>query len=173
MAFAVVEFQAFKDNDNKFIIKELAVVGDSIKCQILFKPPYSITQLDDKMRRTARWLTRHHGIRWDDGCIAYNESLITTLCAPFKTIYTKGREKAEFLREFHPNVREISGPSISYPAGEDCILSDHKRCAVGAACTLHGYLRSSLHESGQYELEDGERLVAVVSGAERARRGSN
>jgi len=35
MAFAVVEFQAFKDNSNRFIIKELAVVGNSLKCQIV------------------------------------------------------------------------------------------------------------------------------------------
>jgi len=173
MAFAVVEFQAFKDNYNRFIIKELAVVGGSLNCQVLFRPPYSITQLNDKMRRTARWLTRHHGLHWDDGSITYNESLISALCIPFKIIYTKGREKAEFLREFHPNVCEIAGPSISYHSDVECILGDHERCAVSAAHTLNHYLSSSLHESGQYELEDGERLVTVVPGAERTRRSSN
>lgn len=170
MAFAVVEFQAFQDNDNRFIIKELAVVGGSLNCQIIFKPPYGVASLNDKMRRTARWLTRHHGIRWDDGSIPYNESLITALCIPFKVIYTKGREKAEFLRGFHPNVREIVGPSISdlYITSVDCIMGYHKKCALCAACTLQGYLDSSLHENGQYELEDGERLVVVVSGEQGA-----
>lgn len=112
LSTAVVEFQAFKDNNNGFIVKELAVVSDSFCCQLIFRPPYDIYTLNEKMRRTARWLTRHHHrIRWDDGKIPYDEGIIRNLCSPFNLIYSKGLEKVTFLKRFHSNVQE-------YPEGE-------------------------------------------------------
>ena len=174
MGAAVVEFHAFTDNNNRFIVKELAVVGDSYRCQVIFKPPYSIDQLNSKVRRTTRWLSRHyHGIPWDEGSVPYNESLITALCIPFKSIYTKGREKAEFLRQFHPNVREVDGPTIVDAQKSNICLLDHEKCALRSACTLHHYLSSVTDEIDQFNLNHGERLVTVVPRAERARRGSN
>ncbi len=106
---AVVHFQAFSDNDNRFIVKELAIVGDNFLTQIVFDAPYDFFKLNPKMQRSARWLSRHyHKIKWTEGSgVPYNEDLIRILCKPFSTIYTKGVEKANFLRQFHPDVREV------------------------------------------------------------------
>ena len=93
MEAAVIEFHGFKDNNNRYILKEFALVNGSFQCHVLFASPYSITELNDKMQRTARWLTRNlHGIDWDDGSVPYNENLIRTLCKPFSTVHTKGLE---------------------------------------------------------------------------------
>lgn len=171
---AVVEFQAFKDNDDNFIIKELAIVGGSLECQILFKPPYGFHHLNSKAQKTNRWLSRnHHGLRWEEGSIPFNEGLISALCLPFQCIYTKGREKAEFLKRFHSDVRVIDGPSIDAMPGIACSMGDHKKCAVRTAYTLQYYLSLSLHEAGQYELGDGKRLVTIVTRTKGARRGDD
>lgn len=104
----VVDFQAFTDNSNRFIVKEFAIVSEHIFIQIVFDAPYDLSNLNQKMQRSARWLSRHyHRIKWSEGSVPYDEDLIRTMCKPFTTIYTKGLEKAQFLRQFHPDVREI------------------------------------------------------------------
>lgn len=135
---AVVEFQAFKDNSNNFIIKELAIVSDSLICQLIFSSPYEFHNLNEKMRRTARWLTRHHHyINWDDGKVQYNKELIRTLCSPFDVIYSKGLEKVKFLKQFHSNVQEYPGGTSPKINGIHCILPRHggdfSRCALHSA----------------------------------------
>lgn len=106
---AVVEFQAFSDNNNRFIVKEFAIYSDNFTTQIVFDAPYDFSCLDSKMQRSARWLSRHHHkIKWSQGGVPYNENLLKNLCKPFTVIYTKGEEKANFLRQFHPDVREVN-----------------------------------------------------------------
>ena len=144
---AVVEFHGFKDNENRFVIKELAVVSDLFQWQLVFAPPYSKCRLNSKMQRTARWLTRHfHRIDWDDGVIPYNEHLIRTLCKTFPVIYTKGLEKATFLKQFHPDVREIDCTTSCNDNGCDigCVLPQHSD--VNSKCALRNALlyKSSL-----------------------------
>lgn len=134
---AIVEFQGFKDNSNRFIVKELAVVGEYFQTQIIFDPPYNFNSLNSKMQRTARWLSRHfHHIKWDDNGVPYDEQIIYSLCKPFTVIYTKGLEKVQFLNQFHHDVREISwdrGGSCEVK----CMLSKHNvpetKCALRCA----------------------------------------
>lgn len=126
---AVVEFQGFTDNNNRFIVKELAIVSEHFQTQIVFKPPYCKCALDDKQQRSARWLIRHlHGIKWEEGSIEYNENLIRTLCKPFTKIYTKGLEKVNFLKEFHPNVIELPKDCSKDTCSNVCILPIHVSC---------------------------------------------
>lgn len=137
---AVVEFQAFTDNDNRFIIKEFAVVSDSFQTQIVFKSPYCKCTLNQKQQRTACWLSRYlHGIKWEDGTIEYNDDIIRTLCKPFNTIYSKGLEKVKFLNEFHSNVFELPEGSPSTVVVYNCLLPQHNndkfKCALRSAQT--------------------------------------
>lgn len=137
---AVIEFQGFYGNDDKFIIKELAIVSDSFQTQILFKSPYCRSTLDNKQQRTARWLIRHlHGIKWSVGSVEYNESLIRLLCSNFNTIYTKGYDKVRFFKQFHPNVYELPSTKSHSPTNDDdvitCLLPQHNnnnrfKCAL-------------------------------------------
>ena len=134
-----MEFHGFKDNNNRFIVKELAVVGKNFQSQIVFRSPYSFYNLNAKMRRTARWLSRHfHRIKWDDDGVKYNERIIRDLCKPFRVIYTNGVEKAEFLREFHNDVREITWDHSGEARSVNCLLPQHHNnpdanCALQSA----------------------------------------
>jgi hypothetical protein len=135
---AVVEYHGFRNNDNKFIVKEFALVGKTYQVQILFKSPYCFNKLNSKMQRTARWLTRHyHQIRWLQGETVYSKELIVSMLKPFNVIYTKGLEKAEFLRLFHNNVIEIDEKlNVDNNIVVDCILSQHQgnsKCALKSA----------------------------------------
>lgn len=172
---AVVEFQGFKDNNNRFIVKELAITGDSFQCHLLFKPPYNFEKLNSKMRRTARWLTRHyHCIRWEDGTLPYDENLIRTLCMPFNIIYTKGNEKADFLQMFHSNVRDVSVISI-----EKCNVrcmhplhgSTHDKCALRRACMIYDYINQNPEFDAP--VRNGERLDYSLSRAKVTLRGDD
>jgi hypothetical protein len=137
---AVIQIHGFKSNDNEFILKEFAVVGKTYRTHVLFKSPYPYNTLNSKMQRTARWLTRHyHRITWEDGDTVYSKELISSLCKPFNVIYTKGTEKAKFLRQFHDNVIEIDeGLHVnSITSGVTCMLPCHNkdsvRCALNSA----------------------------------------
>jgi hypothetical protein len=152
---AFIEFQSFIGNNNRYIVKELAIVSDSFRCQLLFKPPYEFERLNDKMRRTARWLARHyHLIRWESGEMRYNEGMIKLLCKPFKVIYTTGDEKARFLRKFHPRVVDVylnsvfSSVNFNCENNEQCIYpahnSTHERCALHRACVLFKLYKTTL-----------------------------
>lgn len=121
---AVVEFQGFKDNDNRFVIKELALVSKHFKSQVIFDAPYSKTYLDEKTRRTVKWLAKNfHYMNWNESGLPYDEDFIKSLCQPFKIIYTKGTEKVNCLSEFHPNVKDID--SLISPDTR-CFLHQHK-----------------------------------------------
>lgn len=141
---AVVEFHGFKDNSNRFVVKELAVVGKHFQAHLVFKSPYEESLLNSKMLRTARWLTRHfHFMKWDtQQGIPYDEELIRALCSPFSALYTKGGEKVKFLSEFHFNVHEIKEPCTqSFVPKVTCLLAQHNeyrgKCALRSAKVLY------------------------------------
>lgn len=136
---AVVEFHGFKDNNNRFVVKEFAVVSKYFQTQMIFKQPYSESSLSKKMQNTARWLTKHfHFMKWNDEGLDFNDDIIRTVLSVFSTVYTKGTEKVEFLRQFHDNVENIEGPSAQ--GGKlkvPCLLPQHNghngRCALRSA----------------------------------------
>lgn len=162
-----MEFHGFKDNNNRFIVKELAVVGEYFQSQVVFQPPYCFNNLNSKMRKTACWLSRnYHHMRWDDSGVPYNEQIIRDLCKPFKTLYSKGLEKVEFLREFHDDVREITW-GRSEPSDVICFLLSHRgrdtNCAIHNAKSFHQYLNRTAEKIPF--IHDGDRVAVTISGA--------
>lgn len=146
---AVVEFHGFKDNHNRFIVKELAVVSKYIKSQIVFTAPFSKSLLNSKMARTANWLSSSfHYIDWNEGGIPYDESLICSLCKPFDTIYTRGLEKIKFLQQFHSNVKDITINSKYECCKNCCVIPQHRnrsdvKCAlVSATCFYNSLIKT-------------------------------
>src|SRR5436190_23136854 len=123
---AVVEFHGFKDNNNRFIVKELAIVSKCFQFQTIFMSPYTKDVLTSKMVRTALWLTRNfHHIDWDEGDVPYDKTLIRALLCTFNVVYTKGLEKAEFLRSFHGNFKELGDIKVAEYIDVHCLLSRH------------------------------------------------
>ena len=135
---AVVEFHGFKDNYNRFIVKELAVASENFQVQLVFKAPYEQNVLTERCRKTVWWLERNfHLINWGEGSVPYDEGFIRGLLKPFNSVHTKGLEKADFLREFHPNVNIIADNVVSSECTVRCTLPQHsdasKKCALRTA----------------------------------------
>lgn len=101
----ILEFQAFRDNLNDFIVKELVIIdlSTSINYSFLFKPPYSFSKCNTKSRKVNNWLTKYyHHISWSDGNIAYSElsTIMERFCKQFNTIFTTGTEKTKWITTF-------------------------------------------------------------------------
>lgn len=131
MAVVVVaEFHGFKDNNNRFVVKELAVIGSGINLSICFKSPYEFDKLNDATRKSNRWLERNfHRILWEEGSVRFSGSFMCTLLQPFDVVYTKGLEKKQFLSKFHKNVQTIDQswnvPKNYINSPHSCCLSQH------------------------------------------------
>lgn len=131
----VVEFEAFQDVGNGFIIKELAAVDveSGLSRVVLFKPPFELTCLDQKSRRVAFWLERNrHGVSWEDGDVDYSElqKTIRDLCTSYSCVFTKGAEKARFLRAFHPNVKDLTTMNAPKYSDDMAVSVSSNSCSV-------------------------------------------
>lgn len=98
----VVEFQGFKDNNNSYVVKELALgaLSPYWTRRYLFKPPYEFDELDRKVQISNNWCSRNlHGLRWEEGDLDYSslESLLKSETELYGLIVTKGAEKKRFL----------------------------------------------------------------------------
>lgn len=98
----IVDFQAYKDNSNNFVIKECAVTTPNY-CFIhhwVIAPPHNFYNLSKDRRKEAIWLQlNHHGLKWSDGHIKYRDFLneLRVICSEKSRVLAKGREKCDFL----------------------------------------------------------------------------
>lgn len=104
----VIDFQAFKDNCNEFIIKECAVVSidGSFVEQWVVAPPYEFHCLKKEKRREAVWVKQnYHGLSWGDGGISYQafQDELRLVCSGVNRVFVKGKEKSEFLKTLLKN----------------------------------------------------------------------
>ena len=152
--FAVVDMHWFRNDHNEFIVKEFAIFNQNSNYALLhFKSPYPKSTLCEKMFREATWLEKHyHKISWESGDRDFSDNLIVDYLKPYDYIYTKGREKADFIRKYHDDVREIpenfAKPDFSKPSCCVDICSIHKkirngRCALVSASHYLNLLTSS------------------------------
>lgn len=97
---AIVDVQGFKTDDNKFILKEIAI---SYKDQIqvlLVRPPFPFHNLSASERKQIKWIERNRRIFWNDGFVSYETFLL--YISEFlmdKTIYCKGVEKVIWIKD--------------------------------------------------------------------------
>lgn len=134
MSYCIVEFHGFRDENNGWIIKELAIVGHFFTYHTIYKSPYSKDRITSrKTRNSIAWLEyNYHGIRWEDGIIPFEFSTLKRLMQPFGVVYTKGLEKKEYLSRSHTDVREIETNVIDGPSVQCCLPQhiDNKKCAL-------------------------------------------
>lgn len=100
---AIVDVQGFKDNQNKFIVKEIAILTSENKFQhFIFQPPFAFKDLTNEAKKQVKWVKNNlHGFDWYDGYIPYHHlyTIVPTLLHG-KTIFVKGQEKIEWIKEF-------------------------------------------------------------------------
>lgn len=121
MTAFVVDFQGFKNNLNKFIVKEFAItsIGGNFKNHCFIKSPYSFNSLLPFYQRQVTFNRKfYHGIPWSIGDIYFHEfhKQLLELFGHNGIVYVKGTEKAIYLKEQFPNVNiinlEESNPSL-------------------------------------------------------------
>lgn len=98
----IVDIQGFKDNNNKFIVKEAAVLSSENRVQhFIFQPPYKFQGLVLSKQKLAKWMQiYHHRFPWNFGFIPYY--MLENCIAPLlknKHIYVKGCEKKNWIRD--------------------------------------------------------------------------
>lgn len=138
-----MELHGFKDNKNRFVVKEFAIVSDYISQSFVFKPPFQKYFLHPKVQRSNDWCERNiHKISWEEGDFVFTNSFIVNLLRPFDKVYTKGLEKKLFLSKFHDNVFELDKSwSVSNCFQVSCCLVQHMdvnvKCALRSALNLY------------------------------------
>lgn len=138
----LLDVQGFKDNNNRFIVKEIYVETKNLQFHDIIKSPAIIEKsLDKKHRRESNWLTKnYHGISWRDGYITINE-LRRTLYPIFNDnmhIYVKGEEKIVWIKEIMENERLIcKNVEIDF----DVLPEERDKCWP---CVKHKYVTNTI-----------------------------
>lgn len=105
----ILDFQGFKNENNEFVVKELAIVSTNglIYELQLFLPPCDLNQLPQNVQKQVHWLETHlHGLYWAAGFKEYSQ-----LKDVFKnidisgTVYVKGEEKKIFIAQLLSNFK--------------------------------------------------------------------
>ncbi|MGP1917392.1 MAG: hypothetical protein ACTS6P_02225, partial [Candidatus Hodgkinia cicadicola] len=177
---AVVEFQAFRGDRNEYLIKEFAAVdvNTNFSVVLLFASPYNHSRLSTKTQRSNDWLqTHYHRLRWDDGNVPYKDLIRTVvkICSRFSVVYTKGSEKATFLRQYHGNVIDLDDLFAPCSINKRTSIQmcpapqHHQQKQPVAQCALYNALfyaswRRNCIASKQYYERDGERECTEALG---------
>lgn len=169
----IIEFQAFRGNNNKYIVKELVIldVKSGVTNYFLFKPPFPFKHLNKKNARTNRWLSKHfHHITWDEGFVDYRElrNILFQYSNKYKHIFTTGLEKCNLLSSYVSS--EVTVYNICRNKEENisgiCIgirCKNHKflNCAMSNAYSLKATLQ---RESKYFLPRGGGKVVGMIVG---------
>ena len=120
----ILDFQGFKNENNEFIVKELAIT--STDAQIyelhLFLPPCHLNQLTKSVRKQVHWIEKHlHGLYWSSGFKEYCKIKDIFKQIEIKgNVYVKGLEKVAFISKLLSdfdvkviNLEDLGCPRLS------------------------------------------------------------
>lgn len=138
MDFIIVDLQGFKDNDNRFIVKEFSLRSRNMKFHDIIKSPVKI-KLNAKQKAPVKWLTRNfHGIDWDDGFITLKELRnILGIYLDNLKIFVKGEEKISWIKQIMKNDNLSCANLEAF--GCDINLSN-LRCKHDFVCRNHSHI---------------------------------
>ena len=134
----VIDIQGFRDAEERFIPKEVAVVAINtpIIGQWIIMRPCPFDELSVNSRRENNWLTRnYHGIEWFDGEVnlKHFKQHLREIIRQARYIYSRGHEKVHYLRNLlSKNVYNLEGISPAFKNLPDAEESGHR-------CTYHGF----------------------------------
>lgn len=153
----IVDLQGFKDSENRFIIKELAIAAAEYTQSFLVKPPYPFRKLSIEEKRHVNWIEKNRGILWHEGYINYREfRRIIKDILNNKKVIVKGEEKIKWLSELCSNCEIIDFGSNGCPKflklydkfdmGEVNCIFHSKCCALKNVIYLRKwYIENNLH----------------------------
>lgn len=111
----IVDIQGFKISQNKFVIKEFAMISEHYSSTFkpihyIVKSPFSLdeqSQLNYRQTNTIKWLTKNcHGLSWNGGNVSISQLKrilhMAMLEKSYRKIFfkAKGHEKCLWLSDF-------------------------------------------------------------------------
>ncbi len=116
----IIDFQAFKDGRNKFIMKELAIISCSANkiVHCIIKPPYGFSSLFSKRKNQVMWLKKNfHGLDWNDGYITPGAAmaLFQETVKDADRLLVKGSERCKFIQNLFPTKVVIDLDDLDCP----------------------------------------------------------
>lgn len=145
MNYAIVDLQGFRANNNKFILKEIAILTSNNETQhFIIKPPYSYHIVDLKTKYTNEYLRKHHhGFKWSDGDTNFWVviNILKIYINNYSEIYVKGAEKKTWLQnilKFHNIIDLNKEISTSLKKLQGLHILESKRCSFehNGCCAL-------------------------------------
>lgn len=143
----VIEIQGFRDIEDHFILKEVAILtlGHDYSGHWIAAPPYPFTQLSTRAKHQNNWLScYYHGIEWFEGDVPYKQVAcnLREVARTARRIYTRGREKARLLQDITTrriiNLEEVSCPPFKKLPSPDSYCFHHGvRKEAYFACALN------------------------------------
>lgn len=133
----IVDVQGFRDSQNQFIIKELAILSPEHTQAFLIKPPYSYNSLSNEEKRQVRWIEKNRGIFWSEGFVDYRE--FKRIIIPYlndKKILCKGLEKTKWIKELCDNCKIIDIGERGCP-NFLTLFRDFENVINSLACVYH------------------------------------
>lgn len=133
-SIAIVDVQGFKTDENKFIVKEIAIAFNDQLQHLLILPPCPLHNLSPQERKQVWWMQKNRKICWNEGFIPYTDYLIHVEdFLSDKTIYCKGSEKAHwiktmFLHNDVINLEDMQCPNLLSLYEEFRLSSDVFNC---------------------------------------------
>lgn len=102
---SLLDFQGFKEDSNKFVIKELTIVSTegSFLQRWIVRSPFPLCNLDIRTRKQCFWNIRNHnGIEWSDGDITIKDlhHQLSSILEDF-IVHVKGLELYPSLKGSH------------------------------------------------------------------------
>lgn len=160
-SYAFVDFQGFKDNSNRFVVKEFALLTKNIKLHDIIKSPVFVT-LDEKHQKQAKWLTEnYHGLDWRSENISLTE--LRNKIQPIlkkKIIYLKGEEKVKWFHHIfgHNNNTKSNSREVINLESIACTINLHKKDEnirnKFHSCKYHHYLKNKKNPNCHCAMEN-------------------
>lgn len=148
MEFAFVDLQGFISGHNKFVVKEICILTESISLHEFVKSPFKFKFLSYCNQKQVVWLERnHHGLRWNSGYITLRElqRRISTIVQG-KVLLVKGAHKVGWMKDILNsqdiiciNVEDVDG---SFKLSDNRTKSCNKHMNVTCA-SVHCALRNA------------------------------
>lgn len=138
ISIAIVDVQGYKTDENKFILKELAIVNNDQLQVYLVKPPFPFYNLSAMEKKHVKWIEKNRRILWNDGYITYEQCIvdIRKFLSCDKDIYCKGSEKVTWInailgRNDVKNLEDVHCPNLL------SLYEKYKLCNCIYSCTSH------------------------------------
>lgn len=158
----IIEFQAFRGNNDEYIVKELVILDllTYVIYPFLFKPPFSFNKLNSKSKRTNKWIIKNfHHIGWREGHTDYKdlENIMYHYCSRFTKIYTRGLEKRNWIQLFTTkDVVEVKlDNTVDFEINNICILTKSEKHAL-SQCAIKNVYRLAAFLNGGYKYGEEE-----------------